>query len=418
MSESGTSDGRAGHAASGAPAGTAEQHGVPFADLTTLRVGGPIDRLVTANRQGELVELVREADESGERWMVLGGGSNLLVGDDGFHGTVIRIATKGIEVLPGTQPGSVHLRVQAGEVWDELVAFTVDRGFSGLEALSGIPGSVGAAPVQNIGAYGQELSDVLVAIEFLDEGAEHPRRMSADELELGYRTSVLKQGLAGVVVSIEVALHDTTAEREVLGQALGTPVAYAQLAGALGVQLGDRVPIADVREAVLALRSGKGMVLDPDDPDSVSAGSFFTNPIVTERVARTLPGDAPRWYVEPDEPDEVVLLAELEAQSPLDAFLAHQAEVEAAEVRAHAEPGAPLVKLSAAWLIEHSGIRRGFALPGSRAAISSKHTLALTNRGGATADELAQLARFVQGRVQAEFGIVMHPEPVLVGVEL
>ncbi|WP_400995504.1 UDP-N-acetylmuramate dehydrogenase [Agromyces sp. GXQ0307] len=395
-----------------------ERHDVSFAELTTLRVGGPIDRLVTATMQQELVDLVRDADASGGRWMVLGGGSNLLVGDDGFDGTVIRIATKGIEVLPGAAAGSVHLRVQAGEVWDELVAFAVERGFSGLEALSGIPGSVGAAPVQNIGAYGQELSDVLVAIEFLDEGADRPRRISADELELGYRTSVLKQGLAGVVLSIELALHDTTAEREVLGQALGTPVAYAQLAGALGVQLGDRVPIADVREAVLALRSGKGMVLDPDDPDSVSAGSFFTNPIVSEHVARTLPGDAPRWYVEPEEPDEVVPLAELEAASPLDAFLAHQAEVEAAETRAHAEPSEPLVKLSAAWLIEHSGIRRGFALPGSRAAISSKHTLALTNRGGASGEELAQLARFVQGRVQAEFGIMLHPEPVLVGVEL
>jgi len=418
MSEPGTFEGSAERPAPDAPAGTAEQHGVPFSDLTTLRVGGPIDRLVTATTQRDLVDRVREADASGERWMVVGGGSNLLVGDDGFAGTVIRIATKGIEVVPGARPGSVHVHVQAGEVWDELVAFTVDRGFSGLEALSGIPGSVGAAPVQNIGAYGQELSDVLVGIEFLDEGADRPRRMSADELELGYRTSVLKQGLAGVVLSIEIALHDTTAEREVLGQALGTPVAYAQLAGALGVQLGDRVPIADVREAVLALRSGKGMVLDPDDPDSVSAGSFFTNPIVSERIARTLPGDAPRWYLEPEEPDEVVPLAELEAQSPLDAFLVHQAEVDAAEAHAHRDPSEPLVKLSAAWLIEHSGIRRGFALPGSRAAISSKHTLAVTNRGGASADELAQLARFVQGRVQAEFGIVLHPEPVLVGVEL
>ncbi|GAA2037825.1 UDP-N-acetylmuramate dehydrogenase [Agromyces tropicus] len=389
-----------------------------FSELTTLRVGGPIARLVSATTREELVDLVREAEASGEPWMVLGGGSNLLVGDDGFEGTVIRIATEGIEVQPGAESGAVRLRVQAGETWDDLVAFAVERGYAGLEALSGIPGSVGAAPVQNIGAYGQELSDVLLGIEFLDEGADEPRTMSADDLELGYRTSVLKQGLRGVVVSVELALHDTTAEREVLGQALGTPVAYAQLATALGVQLGDRVPVADVREAVLALRSGKGMVLDPDDPDSVSAGSFFTNPIVSERAARTLPGEAPRWYVEPDEPDEVVPLAELEGASPLDAFLAHQAEVEQAEAKAAADPSVPLVKLSAAWLIEHSGIRRGFSLPGSHAAISSKHTLALTNRGGASAEELAQLARFVQGRVQAEFGILLHPEPVLVGVEL
>ncbi|MGR2752068.1 UDP-N-acetylmuramate dehydrogenase [Agromyces arachidis] len=396
-----------------------EERGIRFADLTTLRVGGPIDRLVTATTAGELVDLVREAESSGDPWMVLGGGSNLLVGDEGFAGTVVRIATRGIEVRPGAEEGTVHLRAQAGENWDELVAYTVERGYSGLEALSGIPGSVGASPVQNIGAYGQELANALVGIEFLDEGADEPRFMTADELELGYRTSVLKQGLRGVVVSVEFALHDTTAEREVLGEAVGRPVAYAQLAQALGVQLGDRVPVARVREAVLALRSAKGMVLDPDDADSVSAGSFFTNPIVTEHVARTLPADAPRWYVEPDEPDEVTPLAELEAESPLDAFLAHQAELERAEEQATdaaAEP--PLVKLSAAWLIEHSGIRRGFALPGSHAAVSTKHTLALTNRGGASADDVAQLARFVQGRVQAEFGITLHPEPVFVGLEL
>lgn len=397
----------------------AEERGIRFADLTTLRVGGPIDELVTATTPEELVSLVREAEASGAPWMVLGGGSNLLVGDDGFRGTVIRIATRGIEARPGDEAGTVRVRVQAGENWDQLVAFTVAQGYSGLEALSGIPGCVGASPVQNIGAYGQELSDVLVGIEFLDEGADEPRFMAAGELELGYRTSVLKQGLRGVVVSVEFALHDTTAEREVLGEAVGRPVAYAQLAQALGVQVGDRVPVARVREAVLALRSGKGMVLDPDDPDSVSAGSFFTNPIVSEHVARTLPGDAPRWYVAPEEPDEVIPLAELEAASPLDAFLAHQAELERAEQQStDAAAHEPLVKLSAAWLIEHSGIRRGFALPGSRAAISTKHTLALTNRGGASAEEVAQLARFVQGRVQAEFGITLHPEPVLVGLEL
>jgi len=205
----------------------------------------------------------------------------------------------------------------------------------------------------------------------------------------------------------------------VLGEPLGQPIAYAQLADALHVNLGDRVPVARVREAVLALRASKGMVLDPDDPDSVSAGSFFTNPIVTERSARTLPGDAPRWYLEEEAPDEVVPLAQGLDESPLDQFLAHQASVEAsAAIEADAAPAEPRVKLSAAWLIEHAGIRRGFALPGSRAAISSKHTLALTNRGGATAEEVAQLARFVQSRVMAEFGILLQPEPVFVGVQL
>jgi UDP-N-acetylmuramate dehydrogenase len=398
---------------------------IPFSELTTLQVGGPARRLVTATTQRDLVDLAGEAWHAGDAWLALGGGSNLLVGDEGFDGTVIRVATKGIEVLGrdgdgavGDGAASVRLRVQAGETWDDLVAWTVERGYSGFEALSGIPGSVGAAPVQNIGAYGQELESTLVAIEFLDEGADAPRRMSADELELGYRTSILKRGLRGIVVSVEFELHDTELELAVLGEALGRPIAYAQLADALHVDLGDRVPIARVRESVLGLRAAKGMVLDPADPDSVSAGSFFTNPIVTERVARTLPGEAPRWYLAEEAPDEVVPLAGNVDDSPLDQFLAHQASLEAVGTATDAPPAEPLVKLSAAWLIERSGIRRGFALPGSRAAVSSKHTLALTNRGGASAEEVAQLARFVQSRVQAEFGIVLHPEPVLVGVEL
>ncbi|WP_022891444.1 UDP-N-acetylmuramate dehydrogenase [Agromyces subbeticus] len=409
---------------------------IRFSELTTLQVGGPIDRLVTATTQRDLVDLAVETWATDAPWLALGGGSNLLIGDEGFAGTVIRVATRGIEVLPSTGSGlgsgsgeassrdhehSARLRVQAGESWDDLVAWTVEHGYAGIEALSGIPGSVGAAPVQNIGAYGQELASTLVAIEFLDEGTDAPRRMTADELELEYRTSVLKQGLRGIVVTVELELHDTTAERAVLGEALGRPIAYGQLADALHVQQGDRVPIAKVRESVLALRASKGMVLDPSDPDSVSAGSFFTNPIVSEHVARLLPASAPRWYVEPDEPDEVVPLGPLASATPLDDFLAHQAELDAFDADALEAPEAetgPLVKLSAAWLIEQSGVRRGFALPGSRAAISSKHTLALTNRGGATAEEVASLARFVQSRVQAEFGIVLRPEPVLVGLEL
>ena len=392
---------------------------IRFSELTTLQVGGPVERLVTATTQRDLVDLARETWATDAPWLALGGGSNLLVGDEGFAGTVIRVATRGIEVLPHAgAEASVHLRVQAGENWDDLVAWTVDHGYSGIEALSGIPGSVGAAPVQNIGAYGQELEATLVAIDFLDETADVPRRMLAGELELAYRTSVLKQGLRGIVVSVELELHDTTAERAVLGQALGRPIAYGQLADALNVQLGDRVPIDLVRDSVLALRAAKGMVLDPDDVDSVSAGSFFTNPIVTEHVARTLPARAPRWYLEPDEPDRVTPLGSVAAESPLDAFLAHQLSLEASVIEADAATDEPLVKLSAAWLIEQSGVHRGFARPGSRAAISSTHTLAHTTRGGASADEIVQLARFVQSRVQAEFGIVLRPEPVLVGVEL
>jgi UDP-N-acetylmuramate dehydrogenase len=250
--------------------------------------------------------------------------------------------------------------------------------------------------VQNIGAYGQELSDTLLAVDFLDEGTGERVRLTADELELGYRTSVFKQGRRGAVLAVEFALE----EAGELG--IGSPVAYPQLASALGVEVGERVPLAQVRETVLRLRASKGMVLDPADPDTASAGSFFTNPIVTIAFAGGLPPSAPRWPVEPASEQSVVTpLAEVQAGAPVG-------------LPAPSSSGT-LVKLSAAWLIEHAGITRGFALPGSRAAVSSKHTLALTNRGGATAEEIAELARFVQGRVLAEFGVTLHPEPVVVG---
>jgi UDP-N-acetylmuramate dehydrogenase len=255
--------------------------------------------------------------------------------------------------------------------------------------------------VQNIGAYGQELASSLVSVDFLDFESGEVRRMTAAELGLGYRTSVLKRGLRGIVLSIDLDLHDTSAEASVLGAQLSQPVAYGQLASALGVQLGDRVPIAQLRDTVLALRASKGMVLDAGDPDTASAGSFFTNPIVTENFARSLPDSAPRWPLTTDLPDRVIPLEEYAGVGPIPGL----------------EP-VRTVKLSAAWLIENAGIRRGYRLPGSRAAVSSKHTLALTNTGGATADEVAQLARYVQGRVVSEFGIILQPEPVLVGVTL
>jgi UDP-N-acetylmuramate dehydrogenase len=304
-------------------------------------------------------------------------------------------------VLETDAPDRVRLRVQAGEPWDDLVAHAVDRGWSGIEALSGIPGAAGAAPVQNIGAYGQELASSLAGIDFLDFESGEVRWMPAAELQLGYRTSVLKQGMRGIVLAIELELHDTAAEASVLGAALSQPVLYGQLAAALGVQLGDRVPISQLRDTVLELRRSKGMVLDAGDPDTASAGSFFTNPIVTESFARSLPEAAPRWPLESEAPDRVIPLEHYAGVGPVP------------------DSDSPsTVKLSAAWLIEHAGITRGFRLPGSRAAISGKHTLALTNTGGATADEVAQLARFVQGRVAAEFGVILQPEPVLIGVTL
>ena len=349
-----------------------------LSELTTMRVGGPAASILTPTTRDELVAAAREMWSEGDEWLALGGGSNVVIADAGFEGTVIHVATRGIERHGAT------LRVEAGESWDAVVAYAVDAGLAGIEALSGIPGSCGAAPVQNIGAYGQELADVLVAIEFLDYLSGEQVRIPAAELGLGYRTSALKQGRQGIVLAIEMRLEE--AER--------SEIRYPQLASALGVtSAGTR----EIRRAVLGLRASKGMVLDPADPDSVSCGSFFTNPIVGENFARGLPADAPRWPVEPERPDLAVPLG--------------------------AEPVVPSyaddhrVKLSAAWLIEHAGVGRGFSLPGSHVAISSKHTLAITNRGGGTAEEVAELARYIRALVGAKFGVELQPEPVAVGVQ-
>ncbi|WP_186377240.1 UDP-N-acetylmuramate dehydrogenase [Curtobacterium pusillum] len=333
-----------------------------LADLTTLRVGGPATRLLTATTTDELVAHVTDAWDDDE-WLVLGGGSNVLVADDGFDGTVVLVRTTGID--HDADADGVTVRVAAGEPWDAFVASTVDNGWTGLEALSGIPGTVGAAPVQNIGAYGVELSDVLTRVEFLDAATGERAWVTAAELALGYRTSTLKHGRRGAVLTVEFRLGTATEA--------GVPVRYAQLAGSLGVELGSLVAPSTVRAEVLRLRGSKGMVLDADDPDTWSAGSFFTNPIVSRQFADTLPFEAPRW------------------------------------------PAGDDVKLSAAWLIEQAGVHRGYAVPGSRAAISSKHTLALTNRGGATAAQVAELARYVQVTVLNRFGVSLVPEPVVVG---
>ena len=425
-----------------ADAGPADAAPTTFAELTTIRTGGRPLLLIAAETEDELVATVQDVWASGEEWLLLGGGSNTVAADTEFEGTVVRVLTRGITVerVPAAQGAAVPaaargadaapsadpdadaadadvkhstgtersadrviLRVQAGEPWDDLVAHTVEQGWSGIEALSGIPGSTGAAPVQNIGAYGQELANSLVAIDFLDYESGDRRRIPAADLDLGYRTSLLKHGLRGLVVAVELELWDTASEASVLGAALSRPLAFPQLADALGVHLGDRVPLADVRATVLRLRAAKGMLLDPGDADATSAGSFFTNPIVSLSFSRTLPESAPRWPLnDPELPDRVIPLEDYYGIGPV--------------------PGAvevvPLVKLSAAWLIEHAGISRGFRLPGSRAAVSSKHTLALTNTGGASGEEIAQLARFVQQRVQSEFGVILQPEPVLVGLSL
>ena len=375
-----------------------------LADLTTLGVGGDADPVVAPATSEELIDTVRDVWASGDEWLILGGGSNVVISDDGFDGTVIRVVTRGIErftpttaaVRPSAYLGDrgVRLRVAAGEPWDALVAHTVENGWAGIEALSGIPGSSGAAPIQNIGAYGQEVGSSLVAIEFLDYLTGELEWIPVPRLGLGYRTSILKQGREGVVTRIELELSE---ERDG-ATALSQPIGYAQLATALGVRIGDRVPIAELRSTVLALRASKGMLIDPNDRDSFSAGSFFTNPIVSENFARGLPAGAPRWPTAPEEQDVAVPLGEAPVVPRVS--------------------GEYRVKLSAAWLIEKAGIGRGFALPGSHAAVSSKHTLALVNRGGATADEILQLARYIQTRVYSEFGAQLQPEPVIVGTTI
>lgn len=343
-----------------------------FADLTTTRVSDAEAHLIAPQTRAELIEAYR--DLVAEPHLILGGGSNTIVGDEGLERTVLRVTTTGVEVEDDGD--SVLVRAQAGESWSALVDRAVAEGLSGIEALAGIPGSVGAAPVQNIGAYGQELASVLTRVELLDAETGEVQWIPAADLGLGYRTSALKRGeLTGLVLAIEVRLTRA-------GDDSGTPVRYEQLARALGVDIGARVPAAAQRDAVLALRASKGMVLDPDDPDTYSTGSFFMNPIVRRSLVTELPADAPRFDAGED------------------------------------ADGRDLVKLSAAWLIDHAGVRKGFALPGSGAAISSKHTLAITNRSGATAEQIAELARYVIVRVRQEFGIELHPEPNLFGLRV
>ncbi|MEY2849316.1 MAG: hypothetical protein RI885_1983 [Actinomycetota bacterium] len=351
-----------------------------LADYTTLRVGGEARELIVARSRGELVDAVLGSWSIGEEPVLLGGGSNVVIADAGIDAPVVLVRSRGVERLPSIE-GVARLRIEAGEPWDDLVAHTVQNGWRGLEALSGIPGTVGAAPIQNIGAYGYEVKDTLVSIEFLDEASGQIVVLGRDDLGLDYRTSVVKRGRRGVVLSVDLDLVDTMAGAgapDAAGPDSSAPPLHDQLAAVLDLD-GGPPSLEQVRRAVLAVRGAKGMVLDPADPDSVSAGSFFTNPIVSASFASGLPDTAPRWAVPASE-------------------------------------GVPeRVKLSAAWLIERAGIRRGFGLPGSGAGISSKHTLAIVNRGGATAADITELARLAQERVRNEFGVTLHPEPVYLG---
>src|SRR6478735_3903053 len=335
---------------------------IPLSRLTTLRTGGTPERMIDAHTTDELVAALRDVWASGDEWLVLGGGSNLFVGDDPFEGTVVRVLTNGIERMPSPIPGRARIRVQAGHDWDAVVAYAVAEGLGGVEAMSGIPGSIGAAPVQNIGAYGQEIVQTLSEVELLDESTGEVSTVPAADLELGFRTSVLKHhygsapARAAVILSVTLELAEVGhTERPIVGEQLRT---------ALGLRPGDAVSVSWIRDHVISTRRRKGMVLEEEDPDTQSAGSFFQNAIVSASFARTLPDECPRWPVHPDL--DPVLVIPLES---FDGYVPAPTPVESD------------VKVSAAWLIEHSGIGKGFKLPRSRAGLSTKHALALTNRG-------------------------------------
>lgn len=345
---------------------------IPLSELTTLRVGGPARQLITTHSEVEFAEAIALCDAAGEPVLVLGGGSNLVISDDGFSGTVIRDARQEITVLDSSACAGVSVSITAGTIWDDVVSRAVEEGWVGVECLSGIPGSAGATPVQNVGAYGQEVGDVLASVRVWDRRENRVRMFAHSELQFAYRDSVLKRTMMGatprwVVLSMELQLR--------MGD-LSAPIRYAQLAHYLDVPLQKRAPLRQVREAVLALRRSKGMVLDDRDHDTWSAGSFFTNPILSREEADALPAAAPRYP-------------------------APQGQV----------------KTSAAWLIENSGIKRGHRMPGP-AAVSTKHTLALTNRGQAKTHDVVTLAREVRAAVQNKFGITLIPEPMLIGVAL
>ena len=337
----------------------------PLANHTTFRLGGPARRFVEATTEQQLIDTVADCDSRGEPVLVLGGGSNVLIADEGFDGTVVKVATRGVRAEAADCSGA-QLEVAAGEVWDDLVARAVAAQWSGMETLSGIPGSVGAVPIQNVGAYGAEVATLIQRVRTWDRAEGAIRTFAAAECGFGYRDSRFKREKGRhLVLRVDFQLP--------LGE-LGQPVRYPELARALGVAVGQRAPAARVRETVLAIRRRKGMVLDANDHDTWSAGSFFTNPILTPEQAASLPAEAPRFS---------------------------------------AGEG---VKTSAAWLIQHAGFPAGHGSGPAR--LSTRHVLALTNRGhAATADVLA-LAREIRDGVRERFGITLVPEVNLVGVSI
>lgn len=368
-------------------------------DWTTMGVGGVARDIVRARTEDEIVEAIREADEAETPVLVLGGGSNLIVSDDDFDGVVVHDTRATEDVTHDTGCGGVVVTVSAGYQWDQFVALAVESGWMGLEALSGIPGTVGAAPVQNIGAYGHEVSSVLASIRVYDRLEKRRRTLFLADLELGYRTSILKRSTTDPLLSDGRTWGPTgrwvvlEVEFQMPHASLSAPIGYSELARRLDTSVGQRLDARVVREAVLDLRRSKSMVLDDNNRNTYSAGSFFTNPMVSEKQAKHLPAGAPRFPARATAargaaPDETLM-----------------------------QPG--VVKTSAAWLINHAGFERGYRVrPDSPTSLSTDHVLALTNRGGATTKDIATLARTVRDGVAARWGIELVPEPVCVGWSL
>ena len=337
-----------------------------LSNFTTLKVGGPAQKIVHAHTEDELVEFVKAADKAGEQVLILGGGSNLLISDAGFAGTVIRVESKGNALDYDACSGGM-IEVSAGEDWDKFVALTIERGFADLESLSGIPGTIGGAPIQNIGAYGHEVSETIARVKAYDRTKGEITTFTNEQCRFSYRNSVFKAE-AGRYVILNVTFQLRKGEQSL-------PITYAELAKFLAINIGDRAPVVEVRKAVLQLRGRKGMLIDAGDVNSNSAGSFFVNPILNKEIADKLPTDAPRW---PQTDGRV--------------------------------------KTSAAWLMEHAGVNKGEKLAGAQ--ISNKHVLALTNSGDATAGDIVELAKMARAKVFEKFGVKLEAEVQLVGLDL
>ena len=360
-----------------------EDYGVQLSGLTTMRVGGPAQRLVTVDTTDELVDAIRAVDDADEPLLVIAGGSNLIVADGGFAGSVVRVATGGITVESADPDDGVTIRVAAGEVWDDVVARAVAEGWSGIEALSGIPGCAGATPLQNVGAYGQEAAQTISQVRVWDRREQRVHSFANADCGFTYRHSLFKAESRYVVLDVVFRLRLAS---------LSSPVVYADLARALDVEAGERVPLEDARKAVLVQRRQRGMVLDDADHDTWSCGSFFTNPIMSARAYAELQGRAQARLTDVGGPDRVVTVPRFDTPDGL-------------------------VKTSAAWLIDKAGFGKGYGLPGP-AALSTKHTLAVTNRGSATTADVVALAREIRDGVHDAFGVSLVNEPVLVGISL